>query len=349
MGDRSIKIIQLSNNYKPGVFHYSLEHASTLNLPEGLIVNGEIKQPEEVIKLLREHLARKKVNLSRVPWVVACLPETKTYIQLVKIKTTSHEEKITEKEIMEIAPSYLPYELNDIYFDWQEIPELSEKMDRAVILAGAQKKIIDPYFYLLNIAGLIPLAFEVEAASIARSVINRRKDLSEQSRGILDFGATRSSLIIFDHGTIQFSLSLPISGLQLTERLQTAFNMDFEGAEKIKKEYGLLEGKAEKKVKLTLEKILEDLVENISKAVQYYKLHFPERHSLTGIRLCGGGSNLLGLENFLSSRLKLKVRKANPWVNIFPKNKEPMDVEKSIHYTTATGLALRALEDPIIL
>ena len=350
LGDRSIKIVRLKERQiSKGPFRYELAHASSLALPEGLIVNGEIVQPEEVIRLLKAHLAQKNVHLDKTPWAVTCLPETKTYIQLINLHLNEPKEKLTDADIKDLVPSYLPYELNEIYLDWQEINPNPKSLDRSVLLAAVPKKIADPYTYLLNIAGIIPLAFEVEALPIARAIINRQKDLSEQSRGILDLGATRSSFIIYDHGTIQFSLSLPVSGSQFTEQIQKKMSLTPEEAEKTKKECGLEEKKCTLELQQTLESIVDDLAKKILQAVQFYKVHFPEKNPLTGIRLCGGGANLLGLENMLSAKLKMKIRKGNPWVNVYPKGEEPMSLEQSVSYTTAVGLALRAIENPLII
>jgi len=350
IGDNSIKIVLLKQRtINKGSFHYELAHASSFNLPEGLIVNGEIIQPDEVIRLLKSHLNKKNVNLNKVPWAVSCLPETKTYIQLLNIRLNEAKEKIEESDIRALVPSYLPYELTEIYLDWQEINPNPKSLDRSVLLAAVPKKIADPYTYLLNIAGLVPLAFEVEALPIARAVINRQKDLSTQSRGILDLGATRSSFIIYDHNTIQFSLSLSISGAQITEHIKKALSITTEEAEKIKKECGLDKDRCTPQLAKVLEEIIDDLSKKILQAIQFYKVHFPEKNTLTGIRLCGGGANLLGLENTLSTKLKMKIRKANPWVNLYPKGQEPMSIEESVSYTTAIGLAIRAIENPLTI
>ncbi|MCX6779337.1 MAG: type IV pilus assembly protein PilM [Candidatus Magasanikbacteria bacterium] len=350
LGDHSIKVVQLKQRLvNKGPYHYELAHASSFNLPAGLIVNGEIVQPEEVIRLLKSHLTQQKIHLNKIPWAVSCLPETKTYIQLLNIHLSEPKEKLEQSDIESLIPSYLPYELNEIYLDWQEINPNPKEVDRSVLLAAVPKKIADPYTYLLNIAGIVPLAFEVEALPIARAVINRQKDLTTQSRGILDLGATRSSFIIYDHGTIQFSLSLPISGAQITEHIQKSLSLTFEQAEKIKKECGADKGKCSPELAKVLEEIIDDLAKKITQAIQFYKVHFPEKNTLTGIRLCGGGANLLNLENILSAKLKMKIRKVNPWVNIYPKGEEPMPLDESISYTTAIGLALRAIENPLTI
>ncbi|MBI5023171.1 MAG: type IV pilus assembly protein PilM [Candidatus Magasanikbacteria bacterium] len=346
IGDRSIKLVQLQqmrdNFLKP---HFKLAHHSQIPLPPGWIIDGELQKPEEIMKILKNHIAKQKDGLAVSPWVAISLPETKTYIQLIQLKTT--EEEITEETIREVAPSYLPFDLDDIYLDWQVIGQ--EDNNVSVLLAAVPKRIADTYTYLLNIAGLTPLAMEVEATAITRAVINRQKDLSHEARGILDLGATRASFIIFDHGVIQFSLSLAFAGQEVTERISNAMNLELSEAEKMKKECGLDSKKCKGNLKSALEGSLNELADKITQAIQFYKLHFPEKNPLTGIRLCGGGANLPALENYLSAKLKLKVRKANPWVNLFPIGQPPIDEEHSLLYTTAVGLAMRAVETPINL
>lgn len=346
IGERSIKLVQLQR-VRSGFskFRYRLVHFSQIPLPPGWIVDGELQKPEEIVNALKNHVIKQKDGLAFSPWVAVSLPETKTYIQLIQLKANGNE--INEENIREAAPSYLPYDLDDIYLDWQVIEQKGN--NASVLLAAVPKRIADSYTYLLNIAGLTPLAMEVEATAITRAVINRKKDLSREARGILDLGATRSSFIIYDHGVIQFSLSLAFAGQEVTEKISRALNLELSEAEKIKKECGLDPKKCKGDLKTALESSLNELANKITQAIQFYKMHFPEKNPLTGIRLCGGGANLPALENYLSAKLKLKIRKANPWVNLFPIEQPPLDEERSLLYATAIGLAMRALESPINL
>lgn len=346
-GDNSIKVVQLSK--KMGG-NFKLNHVSTLPLSEGIIIDGEIQKPEEVLRLLGSHLNNHSPGLIKTPWVVACLPEPKTYVQLIKVAVDPLSGFIEESAVLAEAPSYLPFEMDSVYLDWQPVESgLPKEAEALVSLAAVPKIVADSYTYLLNIAGFTPLALEVEALAIARAVINRNKDLTHEARGILDLGANRSSFIIYDHGIVQFSLTLPISGIKITKMIEERLQVTELEAEKIKKECGLDQRKCQGKLKEVLISVLEDLAAKIFQAVQFYKLHFPENEKLTGIRLCGGGANLPGLENYLSAKLKMKVRRANPWVNLFPVGKEPISLENSLGYTTAIGLAMRALEKPISL
>ena len=81
IGDLSLKLIQLSVSQKKGSPIYKIKNSRQIALPAGYIVNGEIQQPEMVRKKLLQLLDKegygKKITS---PWVVADLPEPKTFL-----------------------------------------------------------------------------------------------------------------------------------------------------------------------------------------------------------------------------------------------------------------------------
>ncbi len=97
---------------------------------------------------------------------------------------------------------------------------------------------------------------------------------------------------------------------------------------------------------------LTDLVEQIKKHLDFYQTHVihehlpPDGKGAKNIFLCGGGANLKGLTDFLSSELKIQVNLGNPWINILPeplKEVPELPFQESLRYTTALGLALRGI------
>ncbi|MDP2967330.1 MAG: pilus assembly protein PilM, partial [bacterium] len=132
--------------------------------------------------------------------------------------------------------------------------------------------------------------------------------------------------------------------------------IDLIGAEKLKLKYGLTTkaGPEGGEVFEALIPALTDLIEQIKAHLSYYQTHASHEHlspngkKVSKILLCGGGANLKGLTDFLSSELKIPVELGNPWINILPKPlKEVPELpyEKSLSYTTALGLALRGVRE----
>ena len=74
---------------------------------------------------------------------------------------------------------------------------------------------------------------------------------------------------------------------------------------------------------------------------------FKEGKTISKILLCGGGANLKGLPETLSSAVKIPVSVGNPWVNVLPnaiKEVPGLSFKESVSYSTAFGLALRGIK-----
>ena len=211
IGDLSIKLVQLA----PLSFYQSrsfkIKEIRSTSLPPGIIVNGEIQQPELVQKKLLYLLGKEgsAFPLIKASWVVASLPEPKTFLKLIDIE--DNHESLSSVDIAFQAKKHLPYELEDTYLDWQIIKP-DDNAKKTQVLVGATPKVVaDAYISLLESAGLNPIALETEAVAISRAMITSLKDYTGQARAILDLGATRSNLIVYDNNSIQFSNSLSFS------------------------------------------------------------------------------------------------------------------------------------------
>lgn len=346
IGDLSVKLVQLHNRsllyHAP---HYELANLREAPLPPGLIVNGELQQPEEVrqriFKMLRGQNSKHKPI--RSPWVVAALPETQSFIKLIQINKSI--EDLTDADIIPAAKKHIPFDEDNCYLQWQIIPNNGRNLTN-VLIGATPKLVADSYTYLLESLGLGVVALEIEALSIARSMVTARKEYIDEARAILDIGASRTCLIVHDHDIIQFSTSLPFSGEIVTTAIAQALHIDNEEAGTMKREHGLEFKKSDRKGWEMLIKLTDDFVESIKTAIDFYYSHFPEANRVTRIVMCGGGANLKRLDRVISAKLKITARLGNPWKNLYAKKNIDMPLDKAISYATAIGLGLRAADNP---
>jgi len=345
IGDLSIKLVQLSNksllHQRP---YFNLKNYRSIKLPPGLISNGELQKPEEVRQLILKLLkGTGKQKAIKSPWVVACLPETKSFIKLIELDVGYND--LTADNIIAAAKKHIPFENPDeYYFQWQAV---SSQPTSSQILVGAIPKLIaDSYTYLLESLGLGVVALEIEAISIARAMISAQKDYTGEARAILDLGATRSSLIIVDKDMIQFSISLPHSGELVTTALMQKLHLTHEEAEKIKIAQGLEYTKTKDKASTVLIEMNEELIKHLQNALKFYYSHFENANKINHITMCGGCSITKRLDKILSSQLKISTRPGKPWKNLFTNSKIEMSDEESLTYATAIGLGLRAADNP---
>ncbi|HOX60540.1 MAG TPA: type IV pilus assembly protein PilM [Candidatus Magasanikbacteria bacterium] len=343
IGDLSLKLVQLKRDgIRRGKPRFRLVNRRSIELPPGLIVNGELEKPEEVRKRILRLLAGNRYQKPiKSPWVVASLPETKSFIKLITIKKKSDD--IVDDDIPQIAKKHIPFAENEeSYIHYQVIRSSTETTE--VLIGTTPKRIADSYTYLLESAGLGVISLEIEALALARTMITADKAYDGEARAILDIGAVRSSLIVYDHGVIQFSTSFPFSGELLTTAVSQELKIDPESAETRKKSSGLIYKKDTGAVWTILMKQTETLIKQITASVNFYYSHFPEANHVKKIILCGGGSNLAGLDKILATKLKISTRPGHPWKNLFSTQTLPDD-PSSLNYATAIGLALRASEN----
>jgi type IV pilus assembly protein PilM len=347
ISDLSLKFLMLRKRGKK----FSVASFGESQIEPGIIEGGEVKDEEKLAKIVKE--ATKKV---KTKYVVACLPEEKAFLQVIKMPMMPEED--LKSAIVFEAENYIPLPVNEVYLDCEVVPPVYNHLKHLdVLLAAIPKRTVDPYLRVLKKAGLKPVAFEIESLAIARALIENQT--TNYPVLIIDLGATRTSFVIFAGKSVRFTTSIPVSGIHFTELIAKNLRISFEKAEKLKIIHGLKEGlKIKLGEKTAIEKVkgkifealipaLVDLVQQIKKYIDYYQAHAylsglpPDGKRIHKLILSGGGANLKGLKEFLELELKIPVEIGNPWINIgevknFPK-------ENSLSFATAIGLALRGI------
>lgn len=351
ISDLSLKIIKLKK--KSGVF--SLDSFGKESIKPGVIEGGEIKDQKTLVGIIKKVIDKVKIQSLATNYVVASLPEEKSFIQVIQVPKMGPEE--LKSAVRFEAENHIPLPLERVYLDFQEIEPLYDHLDHLDILVAAQpREIVDSYVSCLKEAGLQPLGLEIESQAIARALVKDEK--APRSVLLIDFGQTQTSFIIFSGCCVRFTSTIPISSQSFTQVISQVLKIDLIEAERMKIKYGISqkiakrkeEKNKEEKIFRALSPLVTDLAEQIKKYLFYYQSHATHEHlapdgkGVEKILLCGGGANLLGLTAFLSSELKLPVQLGNPWVNLGSLKKGQLSPKESLVYTTALGLALGGIK-----
>lgn len=342
ISDLSLKIARLEKSKN----NLRLVSFGETKISPGIIKSGEIQDERKLSKIIKESLNQVQGEKLKTKYVISSLPEEKSFLDILQLPILKEEEL---KEAVKFeAANHIPLPLAEVYLDFEKVESISnQEAYQEVLIAASPKNLTDSYLRALKGAGLQPLSFEVECLAIVRALV--KKGIISRPLLIIDFGETRTSFIIFSSKSLRFTSTIPISSQGLTENIAKNLKISFQEAEKLKREEGL---KGKKEIFESIIPPLTDLVEQIKTHLEYYHSHLPKSQlkrdgkRLEKILLCGGGSLLKGLVEFLASNLKVEVLLGNPWVNIlsFPvKEIPPLPFEKSLPYTTALGLALRAI------
>lgn len=339
LSDRSIKVAQLrKRGGKISLYSYGRE-----NIPEGLIVDGEIRNEKEVVKLVKKTLANAEPNPIKSKFVIYSIPEPKGFIRVVQIPHSKEDD--IEQIVRYEAEQLFPIDVNDAYVDWQ-ILSTSDDKTLKVIVAVVPRLLINSYSSVAEEAGLKPVAAEIESIPITRSLIND----SQSSKPVLviDLGKDRTSFIIFKNPAVQFTASIPICGEEFIDNISERLKIDKIAAENMKDKCGLsFEGEC-KEVFRAIQPSLREMIKYIDKLTYYYKDHFGLDEDIAKVIICGGEAKMIGISSFLSLQIKKEIEKGNPWVNIMTfKDKEipPISRNDSLVFVTVLGLALRGVRE----
>lgn len=331
---------------KPENDNYTLASFIETPIPEGIVESGEIKKPDELLKILLSSLKNVKGEKINTKFVAATIPERKSFLRIIQLPKMS-EEEIASAIKFEIEAN-IPLSLDEAYYDWQTLDESTTKIGHQdILVAVAPKSIIEPYNNLVKSAGLMPKVFELESIATSRSIIQDLK--VEKPTLIINLGSTQVSFVIFSNEAPRFSASIntPFKN-HFTYYISQYLKVSMEEAEIIKRSVGLDKTKQDGKVFEALEPAMNILVNQIQDYSDYYVSHAQHEHTshpkIAKIILCGGDSNLIGIAPYLSGLLKMPVELGNPWVNILPaplKEIPLMPYEKSLAFTSCLGIALR--------
>ena len=355
ISDLSLKIIKLKK--KKGFL--SLTSFLEEKIPQGLINGGEIKDEKSLAKIIKDALPKVKGEKLKTKYAVVSLPEEKAFLEVIQMPKLQEAEM--KSAVIYEAENHIPLPIEEVYLDFQIVSPVVNHLDHLdVLLAALPKKTVDPYLSCLKKAGLIPKVLEIESLAIARALI--KNGVSPFPALLADFGATRTSFIIFSGYSLRFTGSIPVSSQQFTQAIANVLKKDLKEAERLKLKHGIRAGgKGEgREIFEALIPVLTDLTEQIKKYLVYYQAHTSHEHlqssssssssngkEVKKILLSGGGAALSGLTEFLSSELKIPVEIGNPWVNILqePLREVPgLAFEESLRYATALGLALRGIK-----
>jgi len=304
-----------------------------VKMPIGIVVSGKIEEPEKLIQILKDIAKRLNLRFARVS-----LPEEQMYLFTLSIPKMNSDGDIRQAILFQIE-EHIPLKAEDTVFDYDIVKDGNDNITVEVVAIA--RGTIESYLYVFKEAGLTPIAFELEAQAIARSVI---PNLDKNPVMIVDFGESRTGVSIAHSGRVLFTTTLDIGGVILTNMISKNFSLTFDEAEKLKHTYDNNDKIRADEVFPVILGGLSVLRDELNKHYIYWKTHSDdgEHKSVDRLIICGGGANLPGVADYLEASMKIKIDLANVWVNILDITEvvPKMSHQESLNYATVLGLAL---------
>jgi type IV pilus assembly protein PilM len=346
IGNHTIKILELSTTAKgvdlvhhavaptpPGGFQVSVLAAQL----KEMLQQHRIKTKQAVASLAGKGIATRRLTVTNIP-----------------------EEEIQEA-VRRQAEELFPFSLGDAMLAFQilERDDSGAQKKYEVLVAAATRETVVEHMAVLREAGLEPVGLMAEPHAVEQ--LWRSASLGEDEEGaiaVLDLGAHKTSIHIFEGGRLRFSRYVPTSGDAFTMALtgmiragERDIELNTAQAEKLKREHGISsvkdrgktgEGIPLSQLAVRLRPVLEKLETEISRSCDYYSFQF-QGETITRLLLAGGGAQLKGIETFFTDRFDIRVEFLDPLASIIIQDSPAFSEVEAANrpdLTTVVGLAL---------
>jgi type IV pilus assembly protein PilM len=343
LGSSSIKLVQfIEDKGKVQLGNYGeLDLGPLVEKPAGFMANLDAPKLQQALTAL---LANTPINNPEA--VAVAIPLSATLVVPLQIKAGNNDAEL-DRLVHARLKSEIPVPISQVYIDWQVIdkpqdqkpdakPISQNNVTRNVLAFVINKEIIDTYKTVLNNLELPVTYFELEAYSVMRSAIGHNVDQAI----IVDIGARYTKIYAIEGDKIISAHKKLNGGVEFSKVLQTSLGIDFAKAEKLKRNLKLadLDG-------LPVGDALKAQIDKIVADIRRVRAEFSDEKSLP-IYLCGGGSLLYGLPEYVAKTLDSKITICQPFINAeAPEFLDKLLVETGPEYAVAAGLALKYIHN----
>jgi type IV pilus assembly protein PilM len=298
-----------------------LEALSSLPVPEGVFVDGQIADPPAMAEIIQQALAESKIKVSKVATAV---PGRDSIVRLIPVPAELDDKELREMVLNHEAGLYLPYPREEADVDYQKLgyfvdEDGIEKVQ--VLLVATRKDITDTYVRTFEQAGLEIDVLEINSFALIRTIREQLRQFGPQEAAVLvdiEFDSTEIAIIV--NGVPQFSRTVPIGTHQMQMALARAMNVP------ASRDMELLQGMTIPSTPMdggktghtsvnpgvaAMMRVLGELTDELRRSIDFY-LNQSENLEVAQILLAGPGGGLSQMDEFFTQRLSLPTTQIDP-------------------------------------
>ena len=303
----TVKLLELSQSGD----RYRVESYAVAPLPPEAVVEKNVNQVETVGGLIRELVSRSK---TRAQHAVAAVAGSAVIIKTIPMPAGLSEEDL-EAQLTVEADQYIPYPLEEVALDFEELGPVEGRDDQVnVLLAACRQETIESRVDAIEVAGLTPVVMDVEVFAMERALALLKTQMpmaNPETIAMVDIGASMTTLSVYAGGESVYTREQLFGGKQLTDEIMNRYDLSFEEAGRAKKQGGLPEDYESE----VLEPFREAVVQQVSRSLQFF-FSSSEYTELDCVVLCGGVAAIAGLAEIIEERLSTPTIVANPFADM---------------------------------
>lgn len=278
-------------------------------LPQGAVVDGEIRDPGPVSEAIAQLWKRAKLSSKK-----AVIGVANQRVVVRQVELPYLEEKDFRSSLKFQVADHIPMSVDDAELGYEILSDFeteeSGRMMR-VLLVAAGSDMVEGFVSAVSAAGLRPAGVDVTPFAVARAVsaVARGEMGAAGSEAIVDVGAGVTNILVHLNGDPRFVRILLVGGDDTTNALAGSLDVSFDEAEAVKLDLGRGVGSPE--ARKVLNRTVGDLVSEIRGSLDYY-LTQEDSEPVTSLLVTGGGSMTPGLVEQLEQSVSVDVRHAAP-------------------------------------
>jgi type IV pilus assembly protein PilM len=317
-------------------------------LDSGIIVGGELRDPDALAEALKSFFAKNKLPRRGVRLGLA---NNRIGVRVFELEDVGDARQL-ENAVRFRAQEALPIPIDEAVLDYQVLGERIDEEGRTVrriLLVVAYRELIDRYVAACRKAGLQLVGIDLEAFALLRALSDEQPEQTEPAAAALvavSIGHDRSTFAVSDGRICEFTRVLDWGGGTLDVAVARALDLAPSEAEPIKRAVGLEgddvpEGLNEAQTAAAREAIrreIQTFARELVSSLQFYQ-NQPGSLSIAEIVVTGGTAHLEGLADQLQKLIGVRVRVGDPLAHVRA-GKRVKDADQIGSLTVAIGLGV---------
>jgi type IV pilus assembly protein PilM len=309
-----IKLVELARS-RTG---YELRSMAIVPLPRDAIVENTIIDSMAVSQALLDAIEVARPTTNNIAISVS---GNAVIIKTITMQTMTEFE--LEAQIQFEADQHVPYDIDDVYLDFQILGKSSsgneDEMD--VVLVACKREVVEDFQLVLNEAGL-----QAKCVDCAVFALENAAELTEehgeygaeteivnpedaQVNALVNIGSSLMNINVLIDGQMSFVRDQFFGGHNLTEEIQKEHKISYQAAEQMKLEnFSGINPEA-------LERFYVGLTSELVRSLDFYAANHAE-FPVQKILLSGGTALIPGIASEIEQRLGIETAVLHPFKNI---------------------------------
>lgn len=333
IGNNNVKAVEFVDGGKEII----LKHVGFAPIEAIPDLTNEEDRHLALVKAIRAALPKSGLKNKRVVTALSGKLVINRTISLPKGPVMRLAREEVKKMIVAEIEAEIPFPVEDAAVDYYTLddPATTKEEKVRISVAVVPKSEVEKNIALMREIGVELEAIDVVPFALMRGITVLKPRLNVETIGIIELGAGTTEVVVTKGLDMLFTRNVPLGGNLLTRVIQDILNLDYAKAENSKIKEGLPP---------TVTPQFERIATEIRNSLSYFQLQEHKKIDLAFV--CGGGSQLHQVLQFLKEKIDIPLEIANPALENVKNELKNIPVgmleEIAPMLVTAIGLAMKA-------